>query len=225
MGANFQMGMSLGQGLVGLFSGGGRSSGNFMELDPMSGPMGLQQQSIDMEAQSIEEQGRLALDEAEQRAEQIARRAHDFREEQAVGYSNSGVLIAGTPTEVLNRTVRDATEEITAEMKQGVAQHGLAYQRAAITRNEGRAALLGAQMQYNTRKAQSRIAALEASSQGGIGDALIGLGGALGNYNPKPRGTGYSMFSSKPTVRGVNQYGAGAGLNSIGGSFMGMFNG
>lgn len=218
MGANFGVGMSLGQGLVGLFGNSG-SVDTDMSIDPMNGPMGMYQQSVDSEANMIEEQGRLSLQESEARADQIAQQAHDFREEQAVGFSNSGVLISGTPTEVLNRTVSEATKEINAEMRQGVALHGQAYQRAAITRNQGRAALLGSQMEYNTRKAQTRIAAIEANSDSKLGTALLGLGSALGNYNPSKPGTGFSLFSKKPQIRGGNQYNGGVvlkgGINGV----------
>lgn len=198
MGANFGMGMSLGQGLIGAFAGGGGGGSNtnaLMMTNPMAGPLALQSQLYEDNALMQEKQGRIALDEAGQSADQIARDAHKFRLQQASDYSSSGVLpTGGTPAVVMNETVSLAGQEIDAIMKRGLAQSDLYRQNANITRNQGRAALLGANTEFNTRSAQARMAAIQANAMnggGGIGNALLGIGNALSGI--KGSGQGFSL--------------------------------
>lgn len=205
MGANFGIGMALGKGIVGMF--GSNSSYNGMyDYNPMSGPMAMYQQAVDQEALLNERQGRVALDEANAAAIQTAREGKRVREQQAVDYTNSGVLLEGTPIEVLNDTVARTGEEIDAIMKRGSAQAELFNRRANITRNQGRASLLGEQAQFNTRRAQAMIASINGNSP--FGNALFEIGSALSSNQG-----GVSLFK-KPSSN-ISSFGnsSGFGIN------------
>ena len=200
MGASFGMGMQLGQGLIGAFASGGSSTSNYaaqMPFNPMQGVLDLQGQMYEDEAQLQEKQGRIALDEAGDYAAQVSREAHKHREQQAVDYSNSGVLISGTPATVMNETVALAGQEIDAIMKRGVAQSDLFRRRANITRNQGRAALLGANTEFNTRNAQARMASINANG-GSIGNALLGICNALSGIKGSGQGFSFGFGQSQP---------------------------
>lgn len=119
----------------------------------------LQSQLVEQNAQAQELQAQNVMADAELDAAQLAREAAQFREDQALAYDNSGVLLAGSPLLVLESTRSLAQQEIDAVSKRALNQAKLYQVQAGIIRNEGRAQLLGASTTYNTKQAQERIAA------------------------------------------------------------------
>lgn len=95
------------------------------------------------EADLLNAQADLALQEARREAQLKKSSVISFRESQAQKYNASGVLIDGSPMAVLSDTVRKGNEEIDAIMKRGEAMSNLYRMRARQTRNAGTGSLLG----------------------------------------------------------------------------------
>ena len=95
------------------------------------------------EALLIEEQGALQQQEAVTEAQRQATESRKFRKKQKVAFLKNGITLAGSPLLVIEETRRESQEEVNATVRRGNAQASLAFQQAAMTRNSGRAALLG----------------------------------------------------------------------------------
>lgn len=183
---------------------------------PFQAALNLQQQAYNQEADLYDQQAQIALDEAGRDAEIKARDAEKFRAQQALNYSASGVLLEGSPMEVLNETRRLASQEIDATLARGGAQADLLRQRAMQTRTVGRASLLGEQAKYTQQATQARIQEINNRGTGVpglIGSILSSFGGALiskgitGGKNPfaKTRQPGLPPIPPPTNTYGILQ--------------------
>lgn len=170
-------GASLGGSL--LFGGANRgtNSASLFNDGAMQGLWGMQQQNVDLQSRMYNEQGDIALSEATRSAAKTAREGKAYRENQANTYNNSGVMLEGSPMLVLNETRRLVEEETNAIVDRGKAQARLFRYQAQVANNEGRAAILGSQMNYFGNKAAAKIS--DIGSKPNIGLTLGKLGGML----------------------------------------------
>lgn len=157
------MGFGIGKGIIGLgsaFKGGGTTPSLYDNGNPMAGVQQMQMQSNEIEAKSLEEQAQQAMYEAGLEAQQKAREAHLFRENQANTYSASGVLLEGSPMEVLNETRSLAQQEVDMILKRGQATGNVLRGKAFNTRSEGRAAVLGQNIKFASDAASAKMTAI-----------------------------------------------------------------
>lgn len=180
---------------------------------PFQAALGLQQKAYDEEAALYDAQAQLALDEASREAAIKARDAETFRSQQALNYSASGVLLEGSPMEVLNDTRRKAGEEIDALLARGGAQADLLRRKAASTRTVGRASILGSMAEYSQRATQARIQEINSKGPGfasSLGSLLTSFGGSLvskgitGGKNPFAKTPGRAIPPPGPAMTGIN---------------------
>lgn len=161
---------------------GGKAFNTFTpSANPMAGVQSLYKQSVDMEADSLNKQGDLAMSEAGQAALQKARDVKTFREQQANSYNGSGVLLEGSPMLVLEQTRRLGQQEVDAIINRGQAITELYRKNALITTNQGRAAILGQNIQFGAEQATARIQSLANSNRlpsalGSFASVFTGLG-------------------------------------------------
>jgi hypothetical protein len=166
---------------------GGKAFNTFTPTaNPMAGVQSLYQQSVDTEAANLNKQGDLAQSEAGMAALQKARDVKTFRENQANAYSGSGVLLEGSPMLVLENTRRLGQQEVDAIINRGQAMTELYRKNALITANQGRATILGQNIQFGAEQATARIQALTNSNRlpaalGSFGSIFTGLGIGKGN--------------------------------------------
>jgi hypothetical protein len=113
------------------------------------------------EASLMEEQGALSRDDYYKQAALVRDDGHRLRAKQTMEYVSSGVEVVGTPLLVLKETLSRSYARASSYEKTGLAVQQLANRKAAITRNEGRAALT-------------------AGVRAGAGTMLSGVGTALG---------------------------------------------
>ena len=98
-------------------------------------------QAANAQAKLQEEQGKIALDEANREAERKGVERRRFLAEQRMAYLASGVDLSGTPGIVQSDTFKEFQMEIDALRRSGVAHYSLYRRQAAITRSTGRAKL------------------------------------------------------------------------------------
>lgn len=171
--------------------------------NPLAASASIQSAANEQEAQALEAQGLVAQQEAGQAATQKAREVSTFEKNQAVQFGGSGVSVVGSPSAlaVLNNTRVLGKQETDAIAARGAAQRGLYDSKAAITRSEGMAALLGNQSQWDANAlnftAQQELARIPAQRQtggpsvfasllGSLGDAVSGIAGAKTKGTKKP---------------------------------------
>ena len=95
------------------------------------------------EAGLMEDQGRLAQAEAQAEAQRRADEVRKFSKVQALAFMKNGVSLSGSPLLTINDTITQGQKEVNAISASGTAKANLYNQRAAITKNEGRAAFIG----------------------------------------------------------------------------------
>lgn len=95
------------------------------------------------EAGLLREQGAIAQSEADSEAASHARDVRRFAADQSLAFLSNGVTLAGSPLLVLDDTITQGQKEVDSITRSGNAQRSLFNQRADITRNQGRAALIG----------------------------------------------------------------------------------
>ena len=98
--------------------------------------------SAKREAGLMEDQARVAQAEAQSEAERRANEVRKFSKKQALAFMKSGVSLDGSPLLTIDETVTEGQKEVDAISKAGDAKANLSNQRAAITKNEGRAAFV-----------------------------------------------------------------------------------
>lgn len=155
-GQMFNGALTAGTALFSLFGGSGSSSRSAYDPGAMNMMWGLQDKNIQNEQDAINAQADIALAEARRRAAKTAREGLHFRENQAMAYNASGILLEGSPMAVLNETRKLVGEEIDAITESGFAQADLMRRKAMQVGNEGRAALLGQRISYGADQAVSR---------------------------------------------------------------------
>mgnify|MGYP000665034711 CR=1 FL=1 len=156
----------------------------------------MQQRAIQDEMAFAEKQASLTMEEGMRDAKKKAEDVISFREEQANQYNGSGVLLEGSPMLVLEETRRRGQEEVDAIAKRATASADFIRRRAAISANSARASLLGAQNDFMTQTAATKMASagngglIGAISQLFGGTSTLGYGNA-GASNPMgTKGTG-----------------------------------
>lgn len=95
------------------------------------------------EASALNDQAAVTQVEAQAEAERRAIEIRKFEGKQKLAFLKNGVTLEGSPLLVLDETMREGQKEVDSIMRQGNAQANYARQNAAITRNKGRAALIG----------------------------------------------------------------------------------
>lgn len=134
----------------------------------------LQQQSYDDEAAALIQEGELLNQDAQNAAEQKVNEVKNVMADQAVAYLNSGVTLADTPLDVIDRTRRAGLREATALYNRGEAQRSLYTRRAQQIRSAGRASILGQRYGQGVEQARNEMAANRAF--GNTAYNLIGQG-------------------------------------------------
>ena len=151
-----------------------------MAGQPFGAALDQQSYAAEQEALAQEEQGRIAEQEAALYAEQKTREAGKFAQQQALNYSASGVLLEGTPAQVLNETRNLAAQEVEAILKQGAAQGNLARRKAGIVRSSALANRLGDEAKFKTAANKAYLEEMTLARGTGLtgllGQALLSLG-------------------------------------------------
>ena len=100
------------------------------------------QSAANTQAKLQEQQGQIALDQAKVNATNEAYNQTEAVGNQRLAFLANGVSLEGSPSEVLKASTAYGQSSVNAILKQGAAQFTLAQQNAAVTRNQGRAALI-----------------------------------------------------------------------------------
>lgn len=103
----------------------------------------MAKQSADKQASLQRQQAEIQKAEAMRAAKQKEEEVRKFKARQKMAFIKSGVTLMGTPTLVLDETQNKGDEEVRAIINRGYAQYQLGMSTADITKNEGRAALIG----------------------------------------------------------------------------------
>lgn len=101
------------------------------------------QQSANQQAKLQEAQGGIQLEEARTNATNEAYNQTQASGKQRLAFLANGVSLEGSPALVQAEATKYGQQQVNSILKQGAAQYTLAQQNAAITRNQGRAALIG----------------------------------------------------------------------------------
>lgn len=99
--------------------------------------------SAKREAGALNDQAALAESESLAEAKRRATEVRQFQRRQKLAFLKNGVTLEGSPLLVLDETLASGQEEVDAIMRRGSSQAKLYREHAAITRNRGRAALIG----------------------------------------------------------------------------------
>lgn len=191
-----QGGLALGQ----MFGGGGGSgqSDIYNQMAPQFyAAQGLQQQNIDLQQQYYgQAAGAVLLDAAEQ-AKLVQQEGRRMVGQHSIDYTHSGVQLEGTPLKVLQKERQMIQADVASIQRRGMAQAQLLRMQGQIAANEGRAQMIGANMQFNAQRQQAAMADSASRSNsfmsalGSLSNVLGGLGGG-----GKSSGGGGSFFSS-----------------------------
>lgn len=100
------------------------------------------QSAANTQAKLQEEQGGIALDEARTNATNQAYNENQLIGNQRLSFLANGVSLEGSPSVVQAQSTKYGQEQVNSILKQGAAQYTLAQENAAVTRNQGRAALI-----------------------------------------------------------------------------------
>lgn len=223
MSAGAFSGMSSVMGLGGALM----SKPNSAELYASSGPafyagQTLQQQAITDQTNYSNAQADQLMKETHMAAVQKAREVHDIREQQALDYDNSGIILEGSPMAVLERTRSLGQEEIGYIEDSGVAGASGIYRQNLIATNQARAGMISAQASYNSGLAGAKIRDYQTKASG-INTALGAFNNMFGNttqpMNLLKQSNGPSNAGSK--AGGAAGGAAGASLSDFINGYMG----
>ena len=95
------------------------------------------------QAEEIQFQGQMALQEAFRSASIVREEGRDFAATQSLQFIGSGVELAGSALITIAQTKKYADTEAQALEAQGEAVAAYASRRAAVAKSEGRASLIG----------------------------------------------------------------------------------
>lgn len=174
------------------------------QQDPSSGLYGIWDKNINDSVGLYNEQADIAVREAGRDATNSAKDDHLFIEQQANTYNNSGVLLEGSPRIVLNDMRQRAMEKVDSITAAGAARARLLRRQGLIVGNEGRAKILGSQIEFQAQNTRNRMAEVMNAPNygamlGDIGNAMFGAGRS--NLGPSVNGIAGSTTgsgSSKP---------------------------
>ena len=137
---------------------------------------GIQQKrAAENEAELVEQQGRLAQEEADLNAIRQSTENRRFRKKQKLAFLSSGVSLEGSPLLLLEETRVESATEVAAIRRKGIAQRNLALARAQLLRNQGRAAFIGGIVGGVGSLASGAFAGAEAGLFGGGGGTDLGF--------------------------------------------------
>lgn len=100
------------------------------------------QQAANQQAKLQEQQGGIALAEAKANATNEAYNQTQAVGKQRLAYLANGVSLEGSPSLVLDESRKYGQQQVQSILDRGSAEYNLAKMNAAVTRNQGRAALL-----------------------------------------------------------------------------------
>ena len=103
----------------------------------------MQNQAAQKQAKLITQQGEIQKQEALRAANQTRENARKFQERQILAFGKNGVMIQGSPLLLLNETMTKGNEEAAAIEARGYALQELAQGNAEVTKDQGKAALVG----------------------------------------------------------------------------------
>lgn len=130
---------------------------------PILGGISAQKAAND-NAKLQEQQGGIALAEANANAENEAFNQTQKVGNQRIAFLANGVSLEGSPSAVLKSSKAYGQSQVNSILRQGTAQYNLAQANAQITKNQGRAAL---------------IAGIAKSSENAVNDATMIAKGAV----------------------------------------------
>lgn len=146
-------------------------------------------QSARREASALEAQGLMLRDEYYAEAQQRANEVRKFKAKQKLAFLANGVTITGTPQLVLDETKTQGQQEVNALARRGDAFASLAYRKAGVMRNEGRAAFIGSIFESFGQGAS--MSAQSQSPTSGLGGMTQDFGGGAGSPIMTSAGMGY----------------------------------
>lgn len=101
------------------------------------------QSAANREAKSLDDLASTSQNEAQAEARRRATEVRQFQRRQKLAFLKNGVTLEGSPLLVLDETLASGQEEVDAIMRRGTAQAKYYRESAAMTKNKGRAALIG----------------------------------------------------------------------------------
>lgn len=100
------------------------------------------QSAANQNAKLQEEQGGIALAESKVNATNEAYNQNEAIGKQRLAFLANGVSLEGSPSIVQDQATKYGQTQVNSILNQGAAQYNLAQKQAAITKNQGRAALI-----------------------------------------------------------------------------------
>ena len=100
------------------------------------------QSAANQNAKLQEQQGGIALAESKVTATNTAYNLNQEIGAQRLAYQANGVSLEGSPAIVQDQATKYGQTQVNAILQQGAAQYTLAQENAAVTKNQGRAALI-----------------------------------------------------------------------------------
>lgn len=125
----------------------------------------LAQNMANIEAENIEMQANISEIEHQIEAQRVAREGRKFLGQQSVSYLKNGVVLAGSPLLVLEETKWETHKQVRALENRGALLKSQGYIRAEITRAEGTARMLGANIQAAATAFEGGAAVYQAHMQ------------------------------------------------------------
>ena len=129
--------------------------------------------SANANAKIQEQQGQVALDEAKVNATNEAYNQNQTIGNQRLAFLANGVSLEGSPAIVQAQAQKYGQTQVDSILKQGAAQYNLAQQQAAVTKNQGRAALIAGVASGVSTEAQGAYGLYK----GGAFDTKLGANG------------------------------------------------
>lgn len=144
---------------------------------------GVYEQAFQQNAALDQQSASLVEQTSALNAENAAIEGKTFREQQAQGYNNSGVLLEGSPMKVLEQTRQMAQNQVNSIISTGQQTSNQLLTQANQTLNAGYVGLLGQSNDYLTSLAQAKIASATNTTNGLAGDltqlfSFLGSGGS-----------------------------------------------
>lgn len=189
--AGVQGAMALGQ----MFGGGdsGQSSIYNSMAPSFYAAQGLQQQNIDLQSKLYGDQANAILQDAAEQAKLVQQEGRRMVGQHSIDYAHSGVQISGTPLKVLQKERQMIAADVASIQRRGLAQANLLRMQGMIAANEGRAQMIGSNMNFQAARQQAAMAE-SASSRNNFMSGLGALSNVLQGFGGGSSGGG-GMFS------------------------------
>lgn len=183
-----QGGMALGQ----MFGGGGSGQSDiYNSMAPQfQAAQSVQQQNIDLTGKLYGDQANAVMQDAAEQAKLVQQQGRMQIGQHSIDYTHSGVQLEGTPLKVLQKERQMVQADVASIQRRGLAQANLLRMQGQIAMNEGRASMIGANMQFQAQRQQAAMADSNASSN----NFMSALGSLLNVFGSM--GGGGSLLSS-----------------------------